>query len=78
MERDPEAGVVQATNLTGVRASFSSNRLAVRSLGVSSRGNTTPNQLVDLVGDALGGVAELFHGPVGGIALGHVLGAERG
>ena len=30
--------------------------------------------LVDPVGDALGGVAQLFHGPVGGVALGDVRG----
>ena len=32
------------------------------------------NQLVDPVGDALGGVAQQLHGPVGGVALGDVLG----
>ena len=32
------------------------------------------NQLVDPVGDALGGGAQLLHGPVGGVALGDVLG----
>ena len=32
------------------------------------------NKLVDSVGDALGGVAQLLHGPVGGIALRDVLG----
>ena len=32
------------------------------------------NQRIDPVGDFLGGVAELVHGPVGGVALGHVPG----
>ena len=32
------------------------------------------DQLVDPVGDALSGVAQLLHGPVGGVALGDVLG----
>ena len=32
------------------------------------------DQLVDPVGDALGGAAQLRHGPVGGVALGDVLG----
>ena len=31
------------------------------------------NELVNLVGDALGRVAKLFHRPVGGVALGDVL-----
>ena len=36
------------------------------------RRSSGTNELVNLVGDALGGVAKLLHRPVGGVALGHV------
>ena len=36
------------------------------------------HQFVDAVGDPLSVGAELLHGPVGGVALGHVAGAGRG
>ena len=38
------------------------------------RRTRSANQLIDPVGDALGGVAQLRHGPIGGVALGDVLG----